>query len=96
MQAAFGRTASAEQSEVQDTRDAGTDETVTPLEPARDAISRRHRQGYRHDSARDWPILDGDLSGLPCGKKAALATPGSFAKPRNRRGRHLGRVLATP
>jgi hypothetical protein len=32
---------------------------------------------------------------MPCGKTAALATPGSFAKQRNRRGRQLGRVLAT-
>jgi len=36
-----------------------------------------------------------DLSGLPCGKKAALATAGYCAKQRNRRGRQLGRVLAT-
>jgi hypothetical protein len=35
------------------------------------------------------------MSGLPCGPKAALATPGYFAKQRNRRGRQLGRVLAT-
>jgi hypothetical protein len=35
------------------------------------------------------------MSGLPCGKKAALATPGYFARQRNRRGRQLGRVLAT-
>ena len=32
---------------------------------------------------------------MPCGKKAAFATKGSFAKQRNRRGRQLGRVLAT-
>ena len=36
-----------------------------------------------------------DLTGLPCGPKAALATKGYFAKQRNRRGRQLGRVLAT-
>lgn len=36
-----------------------------------------------------------DLTGLPCGKKAALATKGYFAGARNRRGRQLGRVLAT-
>jgi hypothetical protein len=45
LQAACGRTACAEQSVVQDTLDACTDETVTPLEPALDAIYRRHRQG---------------------------------------------------
>ena len=35
------------------------------------------------------------MSGLPCGKKAAFATLGYFATQRNRRGRQLGRVLAT-
>src|SRR5207249_11455809 len=35
------------------------------------------------------------MTGMPCGKKAAFATKGSFAKQRNRRGRQLGRVLAT-
>jgi hypothetical protein len=35
------------------------------------------------------------MSGLPCGKKAAFASKGYFAKQRNRRGRQLGRVLAT-
>lgn len=34
------------------------------------------------------------MTGRPCGKKAACATPGSVATPRNRRGRQLGRVLA--
>jgi hypothetical protein len=40
-------------------------------------------------------ILDVDMSGLPCGPKAAFATRGYFAKQRNRRGRQLGRVLAS-
>jgi hypothetical protein len=35
------------------------------------------------------------MSGLPCGPRAAFATKGYFAKQRNRRGRQLGRVLAT-
>jgi hypothetical protein len=95
LQAAFGRTACAEQSVVQDTLDACTAETVTQLEAALDAIYRRHSAGYRHNYREDWQILDVDMSGLPCGKKAALATPGYFAKQRNRRGRQLGRVLAT-
>ena len=38
---------------------------------------------------------DVDVSGLPCGPKAAFATKGYFANQRNRRGRQLGRVLAT-
>ena len=37
------------------------------------------------------PILEWS----PCGEKAAFATKGYFAKQRNRRGRQLGRVLAS-
>jgi hypothetical protein len=40
-------------------------------------------------------VLDVDISGMPCGPKAAMATKGYFAKQRNRRGRQLGRVLAS-
>jgi hypothetical protein len=95
LQAAFGRPACAEQSVVQDTLDACTAENVSQLEEAVATIYRRHSRGYRHDYDHDWQILDVDLSGLPCGRKAALATPGYFAKPRTRQGRQLGRVLAT-
>jgi hypothetical protein len=95
LQAAFGRTGCAEQSVVQDTLDACSDETVAQLEAAWTTIYRRHGQGSRHDYADDWQILDADMSGLPCGKKAAMATAGYFAKQRNRRGRQLGRVMAT-
>jgi Transposase DDE domain len=95
LQAAFGRTACAEQSVVQETLDACSEETVTQLEQALDVMYRQHSAGYRHDYQQQWQVLDVDMSGLPCGKKAALATPGYFAKQRNRRGRQLGRVLAT-
>jgi hypothetical protein len=95
LQAAFGRGGCAEQSVVQDTLDACTQETVEPLEAAWALISRQHSQGYRHAYADAWQILDGDMSGMPCGKKAAMATTGSFAKQRHRRGRQLGRVMAT-
>jgi hypothetical protein len=40
-------------------------------------------------------VLDVDMSGLPCGPRAAFATKGYFAKQRNRPARQLGRVLAT-
>ncbi len=95
LQAAFGRHACAEQSVVQDTLDACTEATVNELAAAWNTIYRQHSQGYRHAYAQDWQVLDIDMSGLPCGPKAALATPGYFAKQRNRRGRQLGRVLAT-
>ena len=95
LQAAFGRTACAEQSVVQETLDHCTAENVQQMEQALDSIYQQHSQGYRHDYMQDWQILDVDMSGLPCGPKAALATKGYFAKQRNRRGRQLGRVLAT-
>lgn len=40
-------------------------------------------------------MLDIDLSGQPCGKRAGLATKAYFANQRNRRGQQLGRVLAS-
>ena len=96
LQAAFGRRACAEQSVVQQTLDACTVENVTQMEHALDLIYRQHSQAVRHNYQQDWQILDVDLSGWLCGKKAAFATKGYFANtPRNRRGRQLGRVLAT-
>src|SRR6266487_2142531 len=95
LQAAFGRAACAEQSLVQQTLDACTATTVKQMEQAMDAIYCRHSQGYRHDYRAGLQLLDVDMSGLPCGPKAAFATKGYFAKQRNRRGRQLGRVLAS-
>src|SRR5438309_1734853 len=80
---------------LQETLDACTAENVTQLAQAVDLIYRQHSQGYRHDYGRGWQILDADMSGLPCGPKAACATKGYFAKQRNRRGRQLGRVVAS-
>lgn len=95
LQAAFGRAACAEQSVVQDTLNACTAATVAQMEAAVRAIYQAHSQGYRHDYAAAWQLLDVDMSGMPCGPKAACATKGYFAKQKNRRGRQLGRVLAT-
>src|SRR5258706_8658844 len=95
LQRAFGRSRCAEQSVVQDTLNACTAEQVEQMEHALDTIYRQHSQGYQHDYQADFQILDVDMSGLPCGPKAAFATKGYFAKQRNRRGRQLGRVLAS-
>ncbi len=95
LQAAFGRRGCAEQSVVQETLDACTAENVRQMEAAVAEIYRRHSRGYRHDYAAGWQVLDADMSGLPCGPKAACATKGYFAKQRNRRGRQLGRVVAS-
>ena len=95
LQRAFGRSACAEQSVVQDTLDACTAENVQQMDEALRVIYRRHSQGYRHHYRRRWLLLDVDLSGRPCGKQAVGASKGYFTGRRGRYGRQVGHVLAT-
>jgi len=95
LQCAFGRTACAEQSVISQTLDACTPENVIQMHQAMKEIYQRHSLGCRHDYQQSLQLLDIDMTGQPCGKKAAFATKGYFAKQRNRRGRQLGRVSAT-
>src|SRR5215213_4335810 len=95
LQAAFGRTACADQSVVQDTLNACSAEQVSQMQQALQTIYRKHSLGYAHNYQLNWQLLDADLTGMPCGKKAAFASKGYFPKQRYRRGRQLGRVLAT-
>jgi hypothetical protein len=95
LQTAFGRSACAEQSVVQDTLNACGAEQVAQLAQALVTIYRQHSQGYAHDYQQAWQLLDVDLTGMPCGKKAAFASKGYFPQQRYRRGRQLGRVLAS-
>jgi hypothetical protein len=96
LQAAFGRHACAEQSTLQDTLDASTSLSVAQMAAAMTQIYRAHSQAYRHPFDQEYFLLDVDITGNPCGPKAACATKGYFAGQKNRRGRQLGRVLATP
>ena len=95
LQRAFGRAACAEQSVVQETLDACTAENVTQLQHVLDEISQPHSQSVQHDYQASLQLLDVDMSDLPCGPKAAFATKGYFAGQYHRRGRRVGRVLAT-
>jgi hypothetical protein len=95
LQHAFGRSACADQSVVQDTLNACSEEQVSQFSQALTTIYRQHSQGYAHDYKLAWQLLDVDLTGMPCGKKAAFASKGYFPQQRYRRGRQLGRVLAT-
>jgi hypothetical protein len=95
LQRAFGREGCAEQSVISDTLDACTRENVKQMQQAAQEIYQQHSAGYRHDYQQGLQLLDMDMTGQPCGKKAAFASKGYFAKQRNRRGRQLGRVLAT-
>ena len=96
LQHAFGRSACAEQSVVQETLDACTQENVRQMQHALDLIYRQHSRGYRHDYQAGFQLLDVDMSGLPCGRHPPLLPGiGYFAAQYHRRGRQLGRVLAT-
>jgi hypothetical protein len=95
LQRAFGRTGCAEQSVVQDTLDACTAENVSQMHRAMERIFRYHSQSYHHDYQLDWQLLDADMTGRPCGKKAQFASKGYFAKQRNRRGRQEAYVIGT-
>jgi hypothetical protein len=95
LQRAFGRERCAEQSVISETLNACSQENVQQMSQAMSEIYRAHSEGYRHNYLKDWQLFDIDLHGQPCGPKAAFATAGYFAHQRNRRGRQLGRVLAS-
>ena len=60
-----------------------------------DAIFRAHSRAYRHDHRRGLLLLDVDLTGLPCGKSAEEARKGYLSGYGVRRGRQMGRVMAS-
>jgi len=95
LQRTFGRDDCAEQSVISETLNASTPENVGQMQQAMKEIYQQHSAGYRHAYGQSLQLLDIDMTGQPCGRKAAFATKGYFAKQRNRRGRQLGRVLAT-
>jgi hypothetical protein len=95
VQRAFGRTTCAEQSTVSDTLNACTVENVAQMRTALTHIFRQHSRSYAHDYEHDWQVLDVDITGMPSGRQGEGVSKGYFAKQKNRRGRQLGRVLAT-
>lgn len=95
LQQAFGRSACAEQSGIQDTLDACTEDNVKQMQQALVTIYQKHSQGYGHDYQTQWQLLDADMTGMVCGQKAEFATKGYFAGKPHRRGRQLARCIAT-
>lgn len=95
LQRAFGRTGCADQSVISDTLDACTSQTVEQMRQALQDVYRAHSQGYRHDYQAQLQVLDVDMSGLPAGRGGEGVTKGYFADAKNRRGRQLGRVVAS-
>ncbi len=90
LQRAFGRSRCAEQSVMQDTLNACTAENVKQMEQAMDTIYRQHSQGYRHDYQVSFQVLDVDMSGLPCGPKAAFARHRLFCQAAQSTGTPIG------
>lgn len=95
LQLAFGRSACAEQSTIQETLNASTTENVLEFNEAMKVIYQQNGRAYRHDYESKYQVLDIDLSGLVSGKQAEGATKGYFSGHKNKRGRQLGRVVAS-
>jgi hypothetical protein len=95
MQRAFGREDCADQSTISETFNQCTDETVEQLRQALQTIYQTHSQGYQHDYDKGYQVLDVDMTGMPAGRQGEGVTKGYFAGQKNRRGRQLGRVVAT-
>lgn len=92
LQRAFGRSSCAEQSVVQQTLNACTPRNVAEMRQAADLIFRRHSShAYRHNYRQGWQLLDIDMTGLPCSKRAELSAKGYFSTKGIRYGRQLGR-----
>jgi hypothetical protein len=65
---------------VQDTLDACTANSVKQMQAAVDSILRVHGQVASHDYGKTWFVLEVDMTGRPCGRKAEFASKGYFAK----------------
>lgn len=95
LQQAFGRTDCADQSTVSETLNACDAETVAQMRAAHKQIYQRYGKGYQHHYSKQMQILDVDMSGLVCGGEAEGAEKGYFPKQKGKRGRQLGRVVAS-
>jgi hypothetical protein len=95
LQAAFGRDGCADQSTVSATLNACDVENVQQLRQAVETIYQKHSRACDHDYVENWQVLDIDMTGLPAGIQGEGVTKGYFSGGKKRRGRQLGRVIAT-
>lgn len=96
LQRSLGRARCCEQSVAQQTLDAATAANVEQTQQVLTTLFQRHSQAASHRARDGWLILDVDLTGMPCGKKAEKSLKGYFGRhQRSRRGRQQGRVLAS-
>ena len=95
VQRAFGRQRCAEQSTISRTVNACTVENVSQMRGALTTIFRQYSRSGRHDYTQRLQLIDIDVTGLPAGRHGEGVMKGYFPDQKNRRGRQLGRVLAT-
>ena len=94
LQQAFGRERVAEQSTIQRTLDAFTQENVCELREAVEAIGDRYSGLPQHPYDQQMLVVEVDLTGLRASKRAELSTKGYFSGERNATGRQLVRASA--
>jgi hypothetical protein len=94
---AFGYSKCADQSVIQDTLNASTEQNVLQMEEALKTIWDENNLTVPIlENARiEWRIetVDMDLSGMPASKKAECSTKGYFAGEKNIHGRQLARIV---
>jgi len=95
LQRAFGRSGCAEQSVVSETLNHCEPETVEQMRQALSEIFDQHSQTFKHDYRKQPLVLDVDMSGMPAGRQGEGVSKGYFPGERNRRGRQLGRAVAS-
>jgi hypothetical protein len=95
LQRSVGRQRCCEQSVAQQTLDAATSQNVEQMQEVLSILFQQYSQAASHPYRSEWLILDVDLTGMPCGKKAENSVKGYFSQPRYHRGRQQGRVLAS-
>lgn len=91
---AFGRERCAEQSTIQRTLNAISEENVAQLRQAVDGLHRTNSPIISHLIEKEMLFLEVDLTGLRASKGAELSTKGYFSGGRGATGRQLLRVVA--
>lgn len=93
---AFGRSACADQSQVQRTLAACSTENVDQLQKVNLVLLRKHGRALHHDYATGPLVIDIDLTGLPCSKHYEGASRGYFPNSKfGTTGRQLARATAS-
>lgn len=95
LQRLFGRRACADQSSASRTLDRCTAQNVQQLRGALLTLYVRYSQACQHDYQRTYQLLDIDFSGLLAGRQGQGVTTGYFNGRPHKRGRQVGRVLAS-